>query len=286
MGGELLPALGILHEEFPETRLVLGMRDILDAPEATCRTWQEQGVLDILERVYDQILVYGREDWFDVVAAYAIPPRIARKVRYCGYVCNDPALEASLPPLPSNPSGRPRVLVTVGGGGDGCCVIEAYLAALRRGGGFGCQSLIVPGPLMDPEQRRRLESSAASCSDVHMIDGVTDMLSLMEQCDLVISMAGYNTSVELLCSGRRAILVPRARPRAEQRLRAQMLARFGFADLIDPDGDIAAQLGGLVPDALRAGRSTAASPPALEGAQRVAAVLDALTCRADVLREA
>jgi predicted glycosyltransferase len=139
---------------------------------------------------------------------------------------------------------------------------------------------------MDPEQRRRLESSAASCSDVHMIDGVTDMLSLMEQCDLVISMAGYNTSVELLCSGRRAILVPRARPRAEQRLRAQMLARFGFADLIDPDGDIAAQLGGLVPDALRAGRSTAASPPALEGAQRVAAVLDALTCRADVLREA
>lgn len=278
MGGELLPVLGLLHEDYPETRLVLGMRDILDAPDATRQTWREQGVPDILDRVYDHILVYGRRDWFDVVDAYDIPAHIARKVSYCGYVCNDPGPEAALPALPPNQNGLPRVLVTVGGGGDGCAVIDGYLRALRNAGGFGCQSLIVPGPLMDPAERMQLEREAATCADVYLVDGATDMLSLMGRCDLVIAMAGYNTTAELLSLGRRAILVPRARPRAEQRLRSELLARLGFVERVDPDGDIAAQLAELVPPALRAGRATAARLP-LDGAQRVAATLTALDRR-------
>lgn len=285
MGGELLPVLGLLHEDYPETRLVLGMRDILDAPEATCSSWREQGVPDILDRVYDQILVYGRRDWFDVVEAYEIPQRIAGKVRYCGYVCNDPGPEAALPPLPPSEAGKPTVLVTVGGGGDGRAVIQGYLRALRDAGDFGCRSLIVPGPLMDRAERSQLEREAAACPDVHLIDGATDMLPLMECCDLVIAMAGYNTSAELLSLGRRAILVPRARPRAEQRLRAELLARLGFADKVDPDGDIAAQLSVLVPRALRAGREPAVRLP-LDGAQRVAAALAALSRRREARLEA
>lgn len=285
MGGELLPTLALLQESHPETRLALGMRDIIDAPDATRKVWREQGIIDILDRVYDQILVYGREDWFDVVETYDIPEAVARKIRYCGYVCNKSAGESTNSLLPPAVPGRPRVLVTVGGGGDGVRIIEAYLAALRRHDGFGCQSLIVPGPLMDPAERAQLERAAAESPDVHLIDGATDMLPLMQQSELVIAMAGYNTSSEILSVGCKAILVPRARPRAEQRLRAEMLARFGLVDRIDPDGDIAEQLGRLVPMVLDASDRHIASFP-LDGAARVATELHALTARPEAALEA
>lgn len=285
MGGELLPTLALLQEDYPDTRLVLGMRDIIDAPEATRQVWQEQGIHEILERVYDRVLVYGREDWFDVVASYDIPGPVARKIRYCGYVCNDPSPESVAPTLPPVLPGRQRVLITVGGGGDGARIIEAYLQALRERGGFGCQSLIVPGPLMDPAERARLEAIAAECHDTHFIDGATDMLPLMGECRLVIAMAGYNTSSEILSLGCKAILVPRARPRAEQRLRSEMLARFGLVDRVDPDGDLVEQLGRLVPHALDTG-DRHRTPFPLEGAARVAEELHALCQRNEAVLEA
>lgn len=285
MGGELLPTLALLQEGHPETRLVLGMRDIIDSPDATRKVWCEQGIIDILDRVYDQILVYGRQDWFDVVDAYGIPDSVAGKIRYCGYVCNQPSSDVATAALPVRAPGRPRVLVTVGGGGDGVRIIDAYLSALRRNGGFGCQSLIVPGPLMDPNERAQLERAAAESPDVHLIDGATDMLPLMRDSDLVIAMAGYNTSAEILSLGCKAILVPRARPRAEQRMRSDMLARFGLVDRVDPDGDIAEQLSRLVPVALDAGDRHLTRFP-LDGAAQVAAELHALTARPRALLEA
>lgn len=276
MGGELLPTLALLQENYPQTRRILGMRDIIDAPDATRRVWGEQGILDILDRVYDEILVYGRQDWFDVVEAYDIPSQVAHKIHYCGYVCNEIDLESQTTTLlPPSVYGLPRVLVTVGGGGDGCRIIEAYLDALRQADSFGCQSLIVPGPLMDPIERERLEILAAGLPDVHLIEGATDMLPLMRQCELIIAMAGYNTSAEILSLKRKAILVPRARPRAEQRLRAKMFTRFDLTDCIDPDADIAEQLIRLVPIALQPTHTHRFANFPLDGAARVASVLDA-----------
>lgn len=275
MGGELLPTLALLQEEYPQTRRVLGLRDIIDDPQATQKVWKEQNIPDILERVYDAILVYGRKDWFDVISAYDIPSSVAAKIHFCGYVCNKNADGTPYPNLPHSLPGYPRILVTVGGGGDGRRIIEGYLTALRRHDGFGCQSLIVPGPLMDPADRAELEASLADLPDVHLIDGATDMLPLMRQCDLVISMAGYNTSAEILSLGCKAILVPRARPRAEQRLRAGMLARLGLVEQVDPDGDIAEQLGYLVPIAL-SGEHPLRNGLYLDGAKGVVAELHAL----------
>jgi predicted glycosyltransferase len=48
-------------------------------------------------------------------------------------------------------------------------------------------------------------------------------------------MAGYNTTVEILQSAKRAILIPRRGPSAEQRTRAQLFAARGWIDMIDPD---------------------------------------------------
>ena len=70
---------------------------------------------------------------------------------------------------------------------------------------------------------------------IYMMESVNDSLSHMAAADLVISMAGYNTSVEILRTRRPAILIPRAGPSAEQRTRARLFADKRWVDMIDPD---------------------------------------------------
>jgi predicted glycosyltransferase len=68
-----------------------------------------------------------------------------------------------------------------------------------------------------------------------MLEAVTDSTSYISAADLVIAMAGYNTSVEILRTKTPAILVPRAGPSAEQRTRARIFSAKRWVDMIDPD---------------------------------------------------
>jgi len=68
-----------------------------------------------------------------------------------------------------------------------------------------------------------------------MMESVNDSLSYISAADLVVAMAGYNTSVEILRMKKSAILIPRAGPSAEQRTRARLFAAKQWVDIIDPD---------------------------------------------------
>jgi predicted glycosyltransferase len=70
---------------------------------------------------------------------------------------------------------------------------------------------------------------------IHMMESVADSLSYISAADLVIAMAGYNTSVEILRMKTPAILIPRAGPSAEQRTRARLFSDKHWVDMIDPD---------------------------------------------------
>jgi predicted glycosyltransferase len=70
---------------------------------------------------------------------------------------------------------------------------------------------------------------------IQMLESVNDSLSYISAADLVIAMAGYNTSVEILRMKKPAILIPRAGPSAEQRTRARLFADKHWVDMIDPD---------------------------------------------------
>jgi len=70
---------------------------------------------------------------------------------------------------------------------------------------------------------------------IYMMESVNDSLSHIAAADLVISMAGYNTSVEILRMRRSAIMIPRGGPSAEQRTRAKLFADKHWVDMVDPD---------------------------------------------------
>jgi predicted glycosyltransferase len=226
--GELLDTLRALRRLNLSTKLVLGMRDILDEPERTRRSLHANGSFEIIEEFYDEVWVYGLQSLFDPVKEYGFPEEVARITRFCGYL-KRPTVQTA------RNAGEPHVLVTTGGGGDGGRMIEAYLEGLSRlPRNVALRSTVVFGPQMSPDRRADLLKRFGYLADVTFSEFEPDLAKLYAEADIVVSMAGYNTVCELLSSSRRAILVPRAEPVQEQLIRARLLARQGLFEIVEP----------------------------------------------------
>jgi len=236
MKGELLPVFDVLQRWCPATRIVLGLRDVLDDPGVVRQLWQEQGVYETLKMVYDRILVYGSADVFDVRREYAMPPPVAARTSFCGYLC--PASLRAVPTPELAPDG-PFVLGTAGGGGDGLAVLTATLAASRELG-VGC--LLVTGPLMAPAQRRRLVELAANVPGASVVEFVPDLADVMAGARAVVTMGGYNSLCELVGLRAPTVVVPRVSPRREQAIRAELFASRGLVRVALPGLGLAERL--------------------------------------------
>ncbi|TRD16002.1 response regulator [Palleronia caenipelagi] len=219
---ELEPALRRLRLE-GRTRTVLGLRDILDAPERIARSWQENGTARIISELYDDVLVYGDPSFFDTASAYNLPPR----TRSCGVVTTTRRTSP-------RPFGRPpqRVLVSGGGGRDAYPLIDAAITAMVELPSAQRPAMtIVTGPLMDEElQAETLARSAPLGILVHT--HVPDLTIEMARSDLLITMTGYNSINEAMALGCPIVTVPRLGPSAEQSIRAERLETLGLARVL------------------------------------------------------
>lgn len=236
MGGEATDALHLLKSRAPSTRIVLGLRDIVDDPAEVRRAWSAGHVYELLDEVYDLILVYGPQSMCDVVRDYGLSPRAAAKVRYLGYLgaphrARTPSEVRASMVLRSDR----LVVVTTGGGGDGYELLHAVAEGIRQAEGplsFDC--LAVSGPLMPEDQGAELRAAFEGHDGVRYHDFVDDLPDTLAAADLIVSMGGYNTVCEVLDAGRPALIVPRVEPRREQLIRAEALQRRGVLSFLHP----------------------------------------------------
>jgi predicted glycosyltransferase len=263
---EVLRALG--------TRVVLGMREVLDEPDRVHADWRRGGAYSALRRHYDAIWVYGDPQVYDPVTEYDIPDDIAALVSHSGYLGRgvpdaladgDPALWRRRLGLPSGP----LHLCMVGGGEDGYRLADAFTRAELP---TGTRGVVVTGPFMPAKQRRAIAAQVLERNDLHMLEFVPDADALVWLADRVIAMGGYNTTCEILSSGTHALVVPRVHPRREQLIRARRLSELGALDLLMPEK--------LSPAALSAWLAAPAAPrdevaPAIDlgGVRRLPAML-------------
>lgn len=228
INGELMSALKILRQNRRKTKIVLGIRDILDAPERTRRVLRENGSFETIEKFYDEVWIYGSPEIFDTAAEYEFPNGVRQKTFYCGYLKRPVAAGTA-------GNGSLRVLVTTGGGGDGSPMIETYLESLRMlAEELAVSSTVVFGPQIAGEKRSEILEQYGTLSDVKFIDFEPDLTKFYAEADVVVSMAGYNTVCELLSHKKSAVLVPRSEPVREQLMRARLLAQNGLFQSIEP----------------------------------------------------
>ncbi|MEO5658390.1 MAG: glycosyltransferase, partial [Polaromonas sp.] len=285
---ELSGALVDLQSGGRRPKLVLLLRDILDSPEATRRVWRKNGYFEAIEAYYDQVLVVGSPEIFDLRREYQFPPFAAAKVRFCSYISRQLGRQSRADVRRSLGvrEDQPLVLVTPGGGEDGHELIGACLSGLKSlPAARRPRTHIVCGPEMSDARRGAIEAAADELPQVSLQDFSDDMMSLMGGADVVLAMGGYNTVCELLTLRKRAVLVPRVKPGVEQLMRAERMAGRGLVRMLHPD-DLtpAALMAGLQSElAALASRQQLPKSPRLDGLARVTEeIFDAIDLTTDI----
>jgi predicted glycosyltransferase len=230
---ELVPTLRYLKSI--SCRLVLGLRDVIDEPELVRPAWARDGSYDLLERLYDRILVYGEREIYDLPVECGFPPDAADKTRFVGYLGRARGRHTREEVRAGLGVGSRRLaLVMVGGGQDGYELLRTALDAAELGQlESSFDWLLLGGPMLRDDHRRRLLPRIRGRSVVYS-DFIDDVESYIQAADVVVSMGGYNSVCELLSLGTPALIVPRVWPRREQLIRAQALSQLGLLHWLDP----------------------------------------------------
>ncbi len=217
------------------TRLVLGLRDIMDDQEQLAEEWDRKAAMPALEKIYDDIWVYGTQSIYDPLAGLKVSPAVRAKMTYTGYLRRDFAAEVE--------DGRPSttqlpddfILVTTGGGGDGASLVDWVLKACEKTRSMTRRLLIVLGPFMPVDAQAAFKARAAELTNVEVVTFVPDVDRVMSKASAVIAMGGYNTFCEILAADKPALIVPRTVPRLEQYIRAERMSKLGLVGMLVDD---------------------------------------------------
>lgn len=228
--GEVLETLQMLKAR--GTPLVLGLRDVMDEPSALAPEWERKKVLPALDKLYDELWVYGLPQICDPLEGIKLPPSVRRKMVYTGYLERSESAHADRPDMP----GDPFILVTPGGGGDGEDMVDWVLRAYEADPKLPHRALIVLGPFMNRELQNEFMTRAAALPMVETLTFESQLESLMAKASGVVAMGGYNTFCEILSFDKKALVVPRMVPRLEQFIRASRAQELGLVSMLPDDG--------------------------------------------------
>ncbi|HEV2560461.1 MAG TPA: glycosyltransferase [Microvirga sp.] len=232
--GEVVPALEYLKGQ--GCRLVLGIRDVMDEPALLVPEWVRKGAMDALKRYYDEVWVYGLKQVYEPLAALDLPDSVRKRLTYTGYIRREVPRESAVARYPKM-TRQPFFLVTTGGGGDGDELIDWVIQAYEHAPDIEVPALIMFGPFINRDRRNSFMSRIAGHPKLDALTFDTKIEVLIEKAAAVVAMGGYNTFCEILSLDKRALIVPRTRPRLEQHIRAVEAERLGLVRMLsDRDG--------------------------------------------------
>ncbi len=238
---ELLPLLDAALAAPHRPVIACSVRDILVAPP------KPERLVEMLERVehyFDHVLVHGDPDLIPFDATFPHAAEIAGKLHYTGYVVDRTGRRGG----PGSP-GWDEVLVSAGGGAVGDELLRTAIAAKAASTLAGKIWRVLVGVKVGEDEFQALTALAAHADHAGGIvveRARGDFPTLLMNCALSISQGGYNTLMEGMHAGCRAIIVPYSGGlETEQTLRARLLAERGIVTTIgegelSPDAIVAA----------------------------------------------
>lgn len=224
--GELLPTLEMLRAH-GRTRVVLGLRDVLDEADALSAEWERKGAGEAAEQFYDEVWIYGPRAFYDPTQGLALSDALRARMHWTGFLRREDLHAAPIPE-------EPYVLITPGGGGDGKAMVDLVLSAYERDPTLSPKALLVYGPFLSGDTRSDFEDRVERLNGrVTALGFDAQMESLFAGAQGVVCMGGYNTFCEVLSFDQRAVIVPRTRPRKEQYIRAARARDIGLVQMLD-----------------------------------------------------
>ena len=270
--GEVLRTLEALKET--DTRLVLGLRDVMDDPLVLKEEWDRKNVYPALKDLYDEIWVYGPEGICDPLDGIDLPPSVHEKLRFTGFLRRDLPNSEREHPTPAPFDDEPYILVTPGGGGDGVEMVDWVMRAYEARQRPLFPALIVLGPFMPAAAATQFSERAEHLRDVEVIRFTPQIEPYLANATAIVGMGGYNTFCEILSFDKPTLMVPRVIPRREQAIRAERAEKSGLLKVLPidryPDPDLMATALSELPDL---------APPSSAGIDNLLGGLEAITAR-------
>lgn len=228
---ELIPFLD--RAKAKGVKIVCSLRDIVVTKQDQVR--HEDKICRLMNQYFDRLLIHGDPKFQPLELSFSRVKDLNCEVQYTGYVVQSypeaSGFEAEQP-LPD--ADRPTIVTSIGGGRFGhellTCVMDAaaHLESL-----IPHQIQIFTGPFVPDELFSRLQAIATHHSNVVLQRYTPNLLAHMQQADLSISMAGYNTTMNVLTTGVRSMMLPfKGNDDQEQTLRAERLEELGIVSVI------------------------------------------------------
>ncbi len=248
---ELDPLLAAIHGgSLAPCSCYCSVRDIL-VEKKTGREKFEQRAVQTLNAYFDGILVHADPEIITLETTFSHLGDIRVPLHYTGFVTAEKSDTAKggkeiREQLGLAPADQ-LIVGSIGGGNVGGELLDATIRAFAvLPDSLSAHLQLFCGPYCDEASYTRLHSTSLSTlqnstADNITIDRFTDRFpAWLEAADLSISMAGYNTCMNLVQAGVPALVYP-FKQNSEQRLRAERLGRKAPIAIID-ETDLAPHL--------------------------------------------
>ena len=264
-------------------RVAVSLRDILVSKRN--QAWFELAVLGVASRWVDRVLVHGSPEIIPLTRTFGLADQLGDALVYTGYL--------AAPPPPARRGARTGGVVVSGGGGRvaGPLYRAALAARALRPAAALLPWRIITGPYLPESEHDQLVRRAAKLGEMGGRPAVQverfrpDFPDLLRGAALSVSQGGYNTVLDILGSGVRAVVVPYEGSGDEQPLRAGLLAERGLVRVV-AEGDLSPrQLAGVMTEALTARNFPAKVRLDLDGARRSVEILAALVDQVAAARQ-
>lgn len=239
---ELFPLLERIDATRPRPLVIGSIREILQVQQKPER---EREMLGWAARWFDAIFVHGDRRFARFEDTFSFADELQPPVHYTGFVFSDGSHPRD---VDLDGSGRDEIVVSAGGGGVGIELLAAALAAQPHSRFRDLTWRVLAGPNIPEQGMARLRSLAGARAIVER--SRVDFAALLGRAFVSISQAGYNTTLDVLASGARPVIVPfTGNSETEQKARGARLREFALAVVVDDRSLTAEALAQAVDDA-------------------------------------
>jgi predicted glycosyltransferase len=223
---ELEPLLDHIQLVAPQTKIVCSVRDIVGRSDLA---QEEEKICQLINTYFDLILLHSNPNLQTLEESFSRTYELECALRYTGFVAQ-PLTNSSHVEIQ-----QPNILVSIGGGRIGYKLLDTMLDVSKL------LKLSIPhtiqiftGPFMPESQFSALQEKAINQSNVNLERYTNNLIPYMQQTDLSISLTGYNTTMNILQTGVKSLVVPIGHysKDEEQLIRTRKLEKLGIVEVL------------------------------------------------------
>jgi predicted glycosyltransferase len=233
-GFELVPILQAIRSgTFGDVQTACSLRDILVKKRDPIE--YEQRVLTILNEMFDYLLIHSDSDVFPLDETFSRVNDIIIPVLYTGFVAKSVINKTvkEIKKMRNNNGKKTRIVASAGGGRSGYRLLNSVVdACILMKDSVHLQLQMFTGPFMDHDEFSQIAKKIQT--DIHISRFSKNFLDYLQIADVSVSMAGYNTCMDILTTKVPALVWPYSGDH-EQGIRAERLSRLGALQILNDE---------------------------------------------------